>query len=705
MTDIKDQSEFLFDDGRPKPKPKPEPEPTPPPKAPAAKKKANKKVDQKVDHRPAAVALQEGGPLQSLMDYNFIQYASYVICERAIPNLADGLKPVQRRILHALQEKDDGRFVKVANVVGHAMQYHPHGDASIADALVALTNRGFLIEGQGNFGNIYTGDRAAASRYIECRLTPLAREEIFNKPLTQYVPSYDGRNKEPVTLPAKLPLVLMLGAEGIAVGLATKILPHNFTELLEAQIAILQKKPFQVMPDCPQGGLMDVGEYNDGVGSVRVRAKIDTKKKDNILTITELPAATTTDSLIGSIEDAIRKNKVPVKAITDFTAEKVEIELTLASGTKPEKAIRALYAFTGCETKISSNIVMIHDKKPVELKVSEVLKELTRRLVELLEAELNQRKDDLEQEIHNKTLVQIFVENRIYKGIEDCKTSGAIEDAVLDGFIPFKKQLRRPIISPDVEMLLGVRIRRISLFDINKNKRDIEKMLAELTEVEKNLKQITRYAIRYLRRLLKQYGDDHPRRTIITAFDEIEVRELTATELELTYDREKGYFGSGTDGDAMLQCSSLDKILLVWDNGRYKVVTPPDRLFVDKNLIYCATFDRDQMFTLVYTLDDFTFMKRFTLGGAILDREYFCTTSEATVHLFDANNPADIFVKYKPAKAQRIHQQVFHPHDIPVKSARARGNHMTGKRIARLATSEPRWWKKDADDGHRGVLL
>ena len=376
------------------------------------------------------------GPFKTLVDKNFMQYASYVICDRAIPHLNDGLKPVQRRILHSLWERDDGRFIKVASVVGHAMQYHPHGDAAIANALVNLTNKRYLIEGQGNFGNIYTGDSAAASRYIECRLTELARNEVFNEKLTSFVASYDGRNKEPVALPCKLPLLLMLGAEGIAVGLATRILPHNFIELLEAQIAIIKKKPFRLFPDFVQGGLMDTAEYDDGRGKVRVRAVL-TKKDDTTLVVTELPAGTTSESLLASIEEAVRKKKVPVSSITDYTAESVAIELNLPADTNINKAIDSLYAFTLCETSAASRIVTIHNGRPQEMTVSSILEHNTQRLLKLLKQQLSLRKRELTEELHAKTLVQLFIENRIYKKIESCKSAEAVRDAIVTGFFRF----------------------------------------------------------------------------------------------------------------------------------------------------------------------------------------------------------------------------------------------------------------------------
>src|ERR1051325_6253774 len=397
-------------------------------------------------------------PLHRRVNRNFLDYASYVIRDRAIPNLADGLKPVQRRILWALHEKDDGRFIKVANVVGHAMQYHPHGDASIGDALVVLANKRYLIDRQGNYGNIFTGDPPAQPRYIECRLTELARNEIFNDEITDFVPSYDGRNREPVTLPTKLPLLLMLGTEGIAVGMASRILPHNFPELLEAQIAILKKQPFKCLPDFQTGGLMDVRGYKDGKGEVKVRAKIKIKDESTV-TIKEIPPTTTTDSLIASIEDASRKGKIKVKSTNDFTSEEVEIEVKAPSGVSAEKLVDALYAFTDCEVSIASRIVVIKDNRPVELTVSEVLQENTAQLVNTLKRELQLRESQLQEELHFRTLERIFIEERIYKRIEQCKTNEAVLAAVHEGFKPFRKEFVREITDADVDRLLTVRIR------------------------------------------------------------------------------------------------------------------------------------------------------------------------------------------------------------------------------------------------------
>ncbi len=659
------------------------------------------------ERRAAATAHGGSGPLRELMDGNFLQFASYTICNRAIPTVEDGLKPVQRRIMHALWEKDDGRFIKVANVVGHTMQYHPHGDASIGDAIVHLTNKRYLIEGQGNYGNLFTGDPAAATRYIECRLTDLARNELFNPKLTSFIPSYDGRNKEPMLLPSKLPLLLMLGADGIAVGLSTAILPHNFIELLEAQIAIIQKKPFQVLPDFQTGGLMDVSEYADGVGRVKLRATIE-HRQHNKLAITALPWGQTTESLIADIEDAINRKKVPVKQISDFTAEKVEIELSLNAGVTQEQTIKALYAFTACESSISSRPVVLYRNRPCEMSVSDILRSCTDQLLDLLKRELELRQRELDDLFHSKTLEQIFIEERIYKRIEEQLTYEAVQQAVLEGFKPFRKKLRRDVTAEDVENLLQIKIRRISRYDINKNREEIEAILREESEVSENLKGLRAYAVRYLKALVKKYKDKYPRLTHVAAspFGVIEVRALTATELTLKIDKENGYIGTDIrGGEELFKCSSLDKIIVVWEDGRYKMMPPPDKFFVDHHYLYCRIFDRDKEFTAVYTEPHygFTYIKRFAFGGAIQNKEYRLAPEKSKVILFEEGVPEAVYLKYKPAKAQRIHQQMFSPGEVLVKGVAAKGIQMTSKDIAKIATKKPGWWD-DSEATPKGVL-
>lgn len=642
------------------------------------------------------------GPLKRLIDDNFLQYASYVIRDRAIPDIEDGLKPVQRRILHALNEQDDGKFTKVANIVGHTMQYHPHGDASIADALVTLTNKRYLIEGQGNFGNVLTGDPAAASRYIECRLTDLARNELFNDALTRYVPSYDGRRKEPVHLPTKLPLLLMLGAEGIAVGLATRILPHNFCELLQAQVAILQKKPFKVLPDFQQGGLMDASEYGKGSGRIRLRAVVDAPDEQTLV-IREIPFGTTTDSVMASIEDAARKKKLAIQSIDDFTSAQVEIHVRLAPEQNIQRTIDKLHAFTQCEVAVSSRITAIRENRPVQMDVEEVLRYNTRGLLKTIKRELEYEQRALLEELHRKTLVQLFVEHRIYKDIEDRKSYEAVQEAVVKGVNRFRKQLRRDVTRNDVEMLLGIPIKRTSRFDIEKSRRDIDGILADLEKTERNLADVRAYAIRYLRGLLKKYGEAHPRRTRVTAFEEVAVRDLTARELAVAYDRERGYLGHSVKGDTLVECSSHDRVVLVWADGRYKVVSPPEKLFVDDDLLYCAVAKRNRAMTMVYREEGVTYMKRFTFGGAILNKEYRCAGEDSEVLLFADDKPEAIYVKYKKEKRQRIHQQVFQTSKLPVKGVKARGMQMTVKSIRWIGTQKPRGWSKSA--GPSGALI
>jgi topoisomerase IV subunit A len=619
-------------------------------------------------------------PLKDLVNENFIQYASYVIRDRAIPQLEDGLKPVQRRILHALYEKDDGRFNKVANIVGHAMQYHPHGDASIEEALVNLTSKTYLVEGQGNFGNIYTGDPPAASRYIECRLTELARNEIFNPKLTTYTPTYDGRNREPVTLPSKLPLLLMLGSEGIAVGLSTRVLPHNFIELLKAQVAILQDRRFKLLPDFPQGGLMDASDYHKGDGKVKLRARIE-KRESNKLVIREIPCSTTTESVIASIEEAARKRKLKLRSINDFTAAQVEIVLTLSPGEDVEKAIAALYHFTQCEVTIHSNIVVIKGERPVQMDVDEVIRFNTERLVSLLKRELEIRRTELQDDLHWKSLIQLFIEQRIYQRIEECETYEGVQQAVLKGLQPFRNRLTREITGEDVEMLLGLQIKRISRFDLNKNEEDKQKIIQELKEVEQHLKKLTDFAIDYLQRLLKKYSKQYQRKTQLTTAEEIDVRELTANELALAYDRERGFLGHQVKAEAAFRCSPLDRLLLVWDNGRYQMVPPPDKLFVDKNLTYFAIFDREKIFTLVYSTQNATFLKRFAFGGAIMNRDYNCAQENARIRYLTDRPVTEVHLKYRHVKGARIDEQTFNASDFAVRGPKTRGNLLTKRTV------------------------
>jgi topoisomerase-4 subunit A len=634
-------------------------------------------------------------PLHRRVDRSFLDYASHVIRDRAISNIEDGLKPVQRRILWALHRMDDGRFMKVGNVNGETMKYHPHGEASIGDALVVLANKRYLLDRQGNFGNIFTGHPAAAPRYIETRLTELARTEIFNDEITEVIPTYDGRNDEPVTLPSKLPLALMLGSEGIAVGLSSKILPHNFIELLQAQIAILKKESFKLLPDFPTGGLMDAREYADGKGTVKVRAKIKTKDESTVL-IKEIPPTTSTESLIASIEDAVRKGKLKVKSINDFTSEEVEIEIKVPSGVDADKLVDALYAFTDCEVSISSRIIVIKENRPVELTVSEILRENTTQLVEILKRELDLKVSKLEKDLHFKTLVRIFVENRIYKKIEQCKTNETVVSAIHEGFKPFRKEMWRDLSDEDIQMLLEVRIRRISLFDINKHREEMEKIKADLEDTRKNLKNVTKYTIAHLEGLIEKYGPEYPRLTKSSRYDEIEAKEVAFKAFKVAYDRESGYVGYKVNGEEFrVDCTKFDKLLLLFKDGHYKVIELPEKIFVGPDLFYCALPERDRIFTLCYTNREATYIKRFTFGGTIMDKEYFCIPEKSRILFFEPDTPEQLYIKYKPAPHQKIHQQTCNPADVDVKGPKTLGRQLSIKDVGSINSKPPRNWDSE----------
>lgn len=691
---------------------------------------------------PESVKMLEGltghGPMRDLYDFNFRQYSAYVICSRAIPSLEDGLKPVQRRIMHSLWEKDDGRYTKVANIVGHAMQYHPHGDASIGDAIVVLANklwgegRGYLIDGQGNYGSLYTGMPHAATRYIECRLTDLARKHVFNPKTTSYVPNYDGRKEEPVYLPSKIPLLLMLGADGIAVGLSTAVLPHNFIELLEAEIAAIQKKPFELVPDFQLGGIMDASEYQDGLGKVKIRARIDTSEKGKLV-ITELPWGETTDSLSESIEDAVKKKKVAIRKIHDLTSEDVRIELELAAGASAEKTVTALYAFTNCEKSISSRPIVLDGGRPKLMTVSDILRRNADRLLDLTKKELEIRLGELDDLHHARTLDRIFIEERIYKRIEQEKTMDGVKSAVRTGFAPHMSELRRSTITDDdIERLLKLQIRRISQFDIDKNRKEIEEIEGEEREVKDNLVHLRAFVVKYLKDLIKEYRKSYPRCTEIEkgAFKEVDVRAITASELTIKWDKENHYIGSGLrSGDELFKCSSLDELILVWKNGKFRKVQPEDKIFVDKDLMavmrYNQEKDRDALdFTCVYEEGSygFSYIKRFCFGGLIRNKDYFLAPEKpkSKILLLQKGCQETLYVKYKPAKGQKIHQQHFLPLElvdrinretgktekqqvVPVRSATSKGKQLTTKPISRISFTKGSWWD-DSEPVSKGVL-
>ncbi|HCV24595.1 MAG TPA: DNA topoisomerase IV subunit A [Candidatus Latescibacteria bacterium] len=618
--------------------------------------------------------------IKQIYDRNWVEYSSYYIKERAIPHLDDGLKPVQRRILHTLYELDDERFHKVANVVGSTMKYHPHGDASIYSALVVLANKDLAIDKQGNFGNIYTGDMASAARYIECRLTDLAREVIFDKQITDYVDSYDGRNKEPVVLPVRIPLLLAQGAEGIAVAMATKILPHNLIELLEAQVAYMQDKPFQVFPDFPTGGMVDVSSYEDGNGKVLVRAKLEPTSDDKRILVKEIPYGTTTEALISSIEDAARKNKVKVASIQDYTAENVEIEIKLPRGVYAKDVVDTLYAFTDCEMSISLNLLVIDGETPRVMSVTEVLQHNVDRLVDILKAQLRIEEGSLNDRLHAKTLEQIFIENRIYKAIEEEKTSEGVIQAVFDGLEKHKKQIKREVTRDDVDILLRIPIRRISLYDIERAKKEMREIKARLKQVRHDLKEIVAFTIAYLKNLIDQQGDAFPRRTEITTFDQVDAREAAKRDLKLDYDKATGYIGYQVEGTHVAHVSLYDRVLVVRKDGSYSVMDAPDKLFVGKGMLYGGFPDKEQIFNVVYRdKSGATCLKRCCIDKYILNRGYDLVPEGGKLLKLSLDSDATVELEYKPVPRLRVLEESFKIADYPVRGLKAGGIRLSKK--------------------------
>jgi topoisomerase IV subunit A len=576
----------------------------------------------------------------------FLDYASYVILERAVPEVMDGLKPVQRRILHAMKELDDGRYNKVANIIGHTMKYHPHGDASIGDALVQLGQKDLLIDAQGNWGNILTGDSAAAPRYIEARLSKFALEVLFNERTTTWKASYDGRNKEPVTLPAKFPLLLAQGGEGIAVGLASKILPHNFLELIDASIKILQGKEFELFPDFLTGGLADISKYNDGIrgGRVRIRARISQFDKKTLV-ITEIPFGTTTSSIIDSIIAANDKGKIRIRKIDDNTARDVEILVHLAPGISPDQTIDALFAFTDCEVSVSPNICVIEAGKPNFLGASEILKISTAKTVDLLRQELGIRLSDLHEQLHFSTLEKIFIEKEIYEDIKKCKTDEDIDKAILKGFKPYAKLLIRAVSSDDIHRLRKIPIERISKYNSSKTEETIKRINADIEEVENHLAHLIDFAIEYFRQIRKKYGKGRERKTELRNFDVIEAVKVAAATQKLYVNREEGFAGTGLRKDEYVcDCSDIDDIIVFRENGTLTVVKVAEKVFIGQGIIHIGIFQKNDertVYNMIYRdgKNGKNFVKRFNVTGLIRDKEYVITRGkpDSKVLYFTAN--------------------------------------------------------------------
>ncbi|MBW2696764.1 MAG: DNA topoisomerase IV subunit A [Deltaproteobacteria bacterium] len=627
--------------------------------------------------------------LESLMQQNFLEYSSYFVLDRAIPDLRDGLKPVQRRILHTLFSMSDGRFHKVANVIGETMKLHPHGDASIGDALVVLANKDYFIERQGNFGNLYTGHPAAAARYIECRLTDLALETLFHKPLTEFVDSYDGRSEEPVFLPSKLPVVLMLGTEGIAVGMATKLLPHNLCELWQAQIAVLEGKQVELFPDFPQGGLVDVDAYDDGRGKVEVRARVEVRDKKHVV-ITEIPYGTTTESIIASIEAAAQKGRVKIASIDDFTTDKVEIELTLARGVTPKELVPQLYAYSDCSVSVSSNVTVIRNRKPVQLTITEIIVTLTEELKAQLKAEFEYEREQLLDRQHWLTLEQIFVEKRVYKEIEDKTTDEAVRTAVMKGMAKYKKLFVRPMVADDVRRLLEIRIRRISAYDIEKNRKDIDEVEAKIKVVDGKLRNLKKTTIAYVQGLLEKYGERYRRRTEITRIKAVDKKSVARQNIKVAYDKESGFFGTDVRGDMFkLTVSEYDLILAISSDGSYRVMPPPGKILFTGKLIYCELFDLDKgaEFTVIYRdKARMSFGKKIKIEKFIRNKEYqLIKGKQGRVDLLLAASQAGkLNLAFVPAKRQRLKSATYDLSDLQPTSPTARGARLAPKPVSKL---------------------
>jgi topoisomerase-4 subunit A len=649
---------------------------------------------------PGPVALHSVTALSGMYQDWFLDYASYVILERAVPHLNDGLKPVQRRILHSMKRMDDGRYNKVANIIGHTMQFHPHGDASIGDALVQLGQKDLLVDAQGNWGNLLTGDSAAAPRYIESRLSKFALEVVFNHKTTEWKLSYDGRNKEPVTLPVKFPLLLALGVEGIAVGLASKILPHNFNELIDATIDYLQGKDFVLYPDFPTGGMVDVSRYNDGQrgGVIKVRAKIE-KVDKKALIITEIPFGKTTTTLIDSIIKANDKGKIKIKKIDDNTSANVEIVIHLIPGVSPDKTIDALYALTDCEYSISPNTCVITDNKPSFMGVSAILRHSADKTVELLKTELEIRKSELQEEWHMSSLEKIFIEERIYHDIEECETWEAVIVAIDKGLIPFKKLLLREVTREDIIQLTEIKIKRISKFDVKKAVEHIKGIETELEEVKNHLRNIIPFAINYFRQIKKKYGKGKERKTEIRNFDTIEATKVVANNAKLYINYKEGFIGTGLKKDEFVcDCSDIDDIIAIRKDGAFLITKVSEKVFVGNDILYAQVFlknDERTIYNIVYQdgKDGPLLAKRCAIAGLTRDKEYNLTrgTPGSKIVYFSANPNGEaevIKVHHKPKARLKKLVFEFDFGQMNIKGKSSMGNILTKNAVHKISLKE-----------------
>lgn len=653
---------------------------------------------------------QHHGPVAGMYENWFLDYASYVILERAVPYLDDGLKPVQRRVMHSMWELEDGRYNKVANIIGHTMKYHPHGDVSIGDALVGIGQKDLLIDRQGNWGNIYTGDSAAASRYIEARLSKFALEVIFNPKTTIWQSSYDGRNKEPVSLPVKFPLLLASGIEGIAVGLACKILPHNFIELIEASIDSLRGKRVNLLPDFATGGIADFSKYNEGLrgGRIRVRAVIEKRDKKSLV-IKEIPFGTTTSSLIDSILAANEKGKIKIKKVEDNTAAEVEILINLHpdSSEDIDKTIEALYAFTDCEISISPNSCVILDGHPQFLSVNEMLRLSTLNTQELLKRELEILLAELQEEWHFSSLEKIFIEKRIYRDIEECTTWESVIETIHAGLKPYKKKFFREITDEDVTKLTEIKIKRISKFDSFKANERIKELEEEIQKTKENLADLKNYTIAYFKNLLKKYSKGKERRTKIAEFETIVASKVVINNAKLYVNRAEGFIGTGLKKDEFVSdCSDIDDIIAFTADGKFKVVKIEEKVFMGKNIIHVAVFSKDNENTIYNMLyqdgsKGAVMVKRFNIGGVTRDKDYDLTkgTAESKVLYFNIGSPISapiVTVKLKPKPKLRNLESTVEFGELLIKGRSSIGNVVTKFPIAKVT---------EVSSGHEQVLL
>ena len=630
----------------------------------------------------------------------FLDYASYVILERAVPDLMDGLKPVQRRILHSMFDLEDGRYNKVANIVGHTMQYHPHGDASISDAIVQVGQKELLIDMQGNWGNIYTGDRAAASRYIEARLSKFALEVVFNPKTTNWQLSYDGRKKEPVHLPVKFPLLLAQGAEGIAVGLSTKILPHNFNELVDGSIKYLKGRSFKLFPDFQTGGSIDVSNYNDGNrgGRVKVRATVE-KYDKNTIVIKEIPYGTTTASLIESIIKVSEKGKVKIKKIEDNTSAEVEILVYLPSGASIQKTIDSLFAFTQCEVSISPLCCIISDNKPQFLGVRDILKISTDNTKDILKKELEIQLDELKNQWHSISLERIFIENRIYRDIEEKTTWDEVLSTIDSGLNPFKSKLKKDITVDDIKKLTEIPIRKISKFDLNKVKDKLDSIEVNIEEVKNNLNNLVDYTIQYFTHLKKYYGKDRKRKTKIDEFDELDKKTISIKNYKLYVNKTEGFVGTSLKKDEFVcDCSDLDDLIVFTSEGIMKVVKVDSKLFVGRDILHVALFNsksKETVYNFIYRdgKNGTTYMKRFKVSGVIRDKDYNLTQGKegSEVLYFSENtiDEADVVNVYlrKRASLKKLKWELDFA-DLTTKGRDSKGNIVTKYNVRKISYKE-----------------